>query len=279
MTHTALHALKTSFTSTRTPPDHEAFQFVEVDSDGGLMTSDGVAISAGHVTGRTAVNKFGFNPTLTTATDPETIWDAGGLWVGPTVSRVHQLASTSTDDDGDPAGTGARTVTIFGLDANWAAQTETYTLNGTTDVPTTAYRRIFRMFVATAGSTGSNVGTITATADTDATVTAQINATNGQTGMAVYTVATGKTLYITQMNARIVGVGNAFAEMRLVANFGLDTATPSLRTQHFWSASADAASVMFDPPKAIAGPTDVEIRAQTVGGNVAISAWFDGVLI
>lgn len=127
--------------------------------------------------------QFGRNTDIDTG--EEDIWDGGGTWVAPTQSRIHDLVSTSTNDTS--VGTGARTVLIEGLDSVGQDLSEVVTLNGTSNVATTgSYLMINRMTVATAGSGGANVGDITATAQTDSTVTAQISAGNNRTMMAIY---------------------------------------------------------------------------------------------
>jgi len=151
-------------------------------------------VNKGTYTGESAVNKFGRNVDCDAAED---IWDGGGDWVGPTTARTHDIVSTSTADDGDPVGTGARTVTIQGLDSGAVFQEEIVTMNGTTNVATAnTYLMIHRMFVKTSGTGLTNAGTITATAQTDATVTAQMTIGMGQTLMAIYQVPDSVTAYI-----------------------------------------------------------------------------------
>ena len=164
-------------------------------------------IAKGTVHGTSHVNKFGKAIDVDLAT-PTDVWDGADgvtstdIWVPPTVARTHDIASTDANDDGDPVGTGARTINIQGLDSNWILQSEDITLNGTSNVATAnTYHRIFRMKVLTVGSGGVNAGIITATAQTDATVTAAIQAGNNQTLMAIYTVPADKKAYVTNMYA------------------------------------------------------------------------------
>jgi len=140
--------------------------------------------------------KFGRNAGI--GSTLEDIWTGGGIWVPPTTARIHDIVSTDVNDDTDGGGTnaGARTVDIGGLDTNGNLQSETVTLDGTGNVATVnAYTIIHRMIVATAGTSDRNEGTITATAQTDGTVTAQIefNASlpTNQTEMAIYRIPTG----------------------------------------------------------------------------------------
>lgn len=236
-------------------------------------------IARGNISDIGYVNKYGRNPDIDTATDPEDIWDAGGLWVPPTTARIHDIASTSTSDTS--AGTGARTINIMGLDADWNEQEEDITMNGTTNVPTAnTYTRINRMSVTTAGSTGLNVGNITATAQTDATVTAQITAGQGQTFMAIWTVPADRTAYIVKMYGAVQRATAAagVAEMALVAVYDVDTATKSTRFKDYFGLDTDATSyVAFDYPIPMAFPakTDLLMRCINVSANdFDISAGF-----
>jgi len=132
------------------------------------------------------VHKYGRNADVDTATDPEDIWTPGGLYAFPSAAAATTIVSTDAADDGDPVGTGARTVTVEGLDSAWMFTTETATLNGVGAVSlATDYLRVFRAYVATAGSGETNAGTITV--NHGATVLAQIEIGDGQTQMAVYT--------------------------------------------------------------------------------------------
>lgn len=69
------------------------------------------------------------------------------------------LSSSSAADAA--AGTGARTVEIYGLDVDFNPQSETVTLNGQTIITSTkAFRRVFAAVVQTYGSGGQNAGDV-----------------------------------------------------------------------------------------------------------------------
>src|SRR5690348_8113527 len=92
------------------------------------------------------------------------IWEGNATFVPPTAARLHNIASSSANDT-NTAGTGARQVTIQGLGAGGVVQTEVVSLNGLSNVPTAnTYIMINLMYVSSVGSGGSNAGTITATA-------------------------------------------------------------------------------------------------------------------
>ena len=156
-----------------------------------------LAVAKGDFTGYSNVSKFGRNPSVKSA-DYETLWDGSNLYPWPTAAETLNVVSTDANDTS--AGTGARTVEIEGLDSNWDVQTETVSMNGTTNVTTTnTFLRVYRVRVVTAGSTGVNEGTITCTNTTSSNVIGQISLGSsgfGQSLMALYTVPAGKTAYL-----------------------------------------------------------------------------------
>jgi len=159
-----------------------------------------LAVALGMVPGYSSVNKFGHN---TAAADGDDVWGGGGEYeFYPTSAVSVDVKSSQAADDGDPGGTGARTIVIQGLDENWEEASEEITLNGTTEVAVPGtWMRLFRCVILTAGSTHSNVGNITvqcvgaAGGLSDNTVGIYINAGDGQTQQTMYTIPAGKTGY------------------------------------------------------------------------------------
>jgi len=151
--------------------------------DWGLPFS--LAVARGWVPGVTGMHKFGRNPIA--SSDPEDVWDAGGLYVWLTKGQQVNFVSTAKGDIID--------MMVFGLDSDGIEISETVTLDGDSDVlGTNTYYRLNRMKVLYPPSTdaaGSNTGTITATS-TDGTVMAQIQQGYGQTLMSIYTIPAGK---------------------------------------------------------------------------------------
>lgn len=121
--------------------------------------------------GYTTWNKWAYNPDIDIGT--ETVWSTGGTFTRIVTARTLSIVSTSANDTS--AGTGARTIGITGVDANWNEQTVVVTLNGTTPVVTTeTWLGVNRISVYSAGSGGTNAGVITATATTEATIQSEI---------------------------------------------------------------------------------------------------------
>jgi hypothetical protein len=122
-----------------------------------------VAVRLGLVNGVTNLRKFGKNPDVDITGLPETVWNDDGLYPFQAGTFSLEVLSSSTED-GAGGSTGALTLTVQGLaGTDWLLAEETVTLNGTGIVTfaRTDWRRVFRAFVVTAGSAGSNVGTIT----------------------------------------------------------------------------------------------------------------------
>lgn len=118
-------------------------------------------VGFGLVTGYERWSLWGNNPDVDTATVPEIVSPLGGstpAFVSGLISM--EIVSDSVNDTS--AGTGARTVTLEVLDSNYVRSFPVVTLNGTTAVALPAQVTAINMaFVKTAGSVGSNVGTLT----------------------------------------------------------------------------------------------------------------------
>lgn len=157
-------------------------------------------ISKGLVPKHTDYSAFGINDDIDTATTPEDIWVNSGLFVPPTTNRIHDIVSSNANDTS--AGTGARTVKVYGVTAN-GLENETVTLNGVTPVSTTkSYYDIYILHINTAGSGNTNAGIITATAQTDSTVTAAIAANGYNTSRkAIRYIPTGHKGYLYSFDA------------------------------------------------------------------------------
>lgn len=159
----------------------------------------GSAVAEGKLTGYNTFNKFGTVFNQNTSSAPLDIWNSGIPYTGQpsTVGETVELFSSSINDAS--AGTGARTIAIFGLDENWEEQSDTLTLNGLTGVSTTnLYTRINRGIVLTAGTGAENAGAITCRQSTTLTnIFFLMPAGAAQTQVGAYTVPSNKTLYIT----------------------------------------------------------------------------------
>lgn len=158
----------------------------------------GMRVALGREPGVSMIRKFGSNDDIQQSV--ETVWPEGGITTYRTTAIAMQISSDDATDTA--AGDGARTVEIFGLDANYVEINETVILDGLTQVETTnLYLRVFRMIVRTDGSVGidANGGIIYCGTGLPSPVTGKpsvvhclISAGEGQTEVAFYTIPAGK---------------------------------------------------------------------------------------
>jgi len=253
---------------------------------------NGLNIARGLVPGITRINKFGAAPMgiQTTATD---IWSRADatptqqIWLAPTAARIHAIVSSSVADAA--GGTGAASVVLFGL-KTWDSpeSSETVTLTGTTPVNTAnSYVIIHRMRAIAQASTtgvGVNVGTITATAATDNTVTAVILAGDGQTEMAIYGIPSGYTFYLKRWGCAIDRTGGAATtcDFELRVN-----ESPNIQTVGFVrkddisliSTGTSGKERVYDIPPSFPGPCIIKVQAIASAADTDGKSGFDGYIV
>lgn len=169
---------------------------VQQDSDAQVVrTSDfRYEVAQGRWQNHSLWNKFGYNADIDTTTDPEILAAWGGTFQYITAGETLTIVSSSTADDGDPCGTGACTIFIWGVDENWAQQTETVTLNGTTNVVTTSqWIGVNRISVVSSGSGDVNAGNVTVTATSSGYTMAYMPAGEGTTQQCLFYVGANYT--------------------------------------------------------------------------------------
>jgi hypothetical protein len=229
--------------------------------------------------------KFGFNATVSST--GETIWAQGGNYTWQAAAATISVTSSSTDDDSTPTpGTGALTVVVEGLDANYAEQSETVTLNGTTVVNTdNTYLRVHRMYVATAGTGLTNAGVIYAATSGDTYTTpgvpntatkivSTIAAGEGQTLQAFYTIPAGYTGYLTDVMAGSVEANNATTiDVRKREVGG------AFRTRHKFVVFKSTTQLHYDVPLVLPEKTDIEIKGTSAAGTPDVDASFNLLLV
>lgn len=242
-----------------------------------------LAAARGSVEGYSTINKYGQALDCDNGVDTD-IWDGADgvtstpIWVPPTAARIHDIKSTSANDDGAPVGTGMRTIEIKGLTGWDAVETfETVTLNGTGNVATAnSYVIIHRMEGLTFGSGGTNAGIITATAQTDATITAAIQAGEGETLMAIYGIPSTQTLHIMYMRTGVLFAAGAEGDVTLLAKLNADQADAGFVTKERGEFSDSSPfDRTYGVPKSVTGPAIVKIQVKTNTNNCAVSAAID----
>jgi hypothetical protein len=236
-----------------------------------------INISAGAVDGVSYVEKFGRNDTM--SANVETIWDGSNVYTY--LTSASSVYITSSDGNDTPAGTGARTVEVQGLDENYALATET--INVDDSASSTTFIRVFRALVKTTGSGGQAAGVISirSAASGGGTLLAQIQkvgtgggASLGQTFMAIYTVPAGKTAYLTQWT---VGAGGQNADttcMFAARPFG----DGAFNSKDIIISAGQQFSKNYKIPLQFTEKTDIEVRGFTSSAGNDCSSTFNLLL-
>jgi len=229
-------------------------------------------IVEGNIADHTYINKFGHNAAVGAAY--ETIWSGSNAYPYLSAADQIEVLSDDADDDGSPAGAGARTVQILGLDGNYDIVDETVTMNGAGVVTTTAtFLRVFRAKVVTAGTSLVNEGTITIRDQDTDTTRAQIEPLLGQTLMAVWTVPADYTFYMTSWY-----LSSAVSKAIDIGIWARDNTVTdaAFQNKRFMNFKENVFQYAFELPQPFTEKTDIEIRALAGGGGGDVSAGFSG---
>ena len=231
------------------------------------------------ITWHETVFKFGLN--LDVGTSFETIWTGSTLYSYLAAASVLKISSASTDDAA--AGTGAQTVYIGGLDANYNEINEIVTLDGQTAVNTTkSYLRVFRMYVVTAGSGGTAAGIIyagtgTVTSGVPANIYGQILVGYNQTAMAFWTVPAGYTAY---MSGYTILSGSTTANTIFTGALFIREPGGVFRLQSsIKTGSGGGHDHTFDTALRIPEKTDIELRAASSTAGASATGEFQIIYI
>jgi hypothetical protein len=241
---------------------------------------DFLDISSGRSSKLSVIHKFGMNPDIDLGGGFEAIWNGGGPYTGfdATAAEVVEVFSSAAADAS--AGTGARTAKVFGLDGNYVQQSETVTLNGVTPVNTVnSYLRLDTIQVITAGSGGSNAGTITVRQSiTTANVFAVMPIGNNRTMIAAFTVPAGNRAYLTNWFTAWSSKKQGFSTVQ----FKSRPFNQVFEVREEAALVSDGTSYLlreyFIPKSDFDEKTDIVIQADSSAPDVAISAGFDLIL-
>jgi len=157
-------------------------------------------VARGQIQGHETFCQFGINSDV--GASLETVWVGGGSYTFPSSATTTTVSSSNANDTS--AGTGARTVFVDGLNANYERVTEIASLNGQTGVTlTNQYLRVNKITILTAGTGGASAGSIfvgtgTVTTGVPAVVLNRTGSSSNESESGFYSVPAGYTAYITR---------------------------------------------------------------------------------
>jgi hypothetical protein len=224
----------------------------------------GLGIAKGLYWNISHVHKFGDVPAMS-QNQTGTIWDVNDTnypWSSWSSAGTLDIPSVNSSDNG-------LQVTLEGLDANYAVQSETVTVSSSATTTTT--KSFIRLFSAYSDAT--NVANINI--QKSAVTVARITAGKAQTLMAIYTVPAGHTAYLLNGTASCQSGADATGNM-YVKYFGQD----SFRVGHSFEVSGSGGQYMynFEIPIKIPEKSDIDVRATVRSNNARITAAFDMIL-
>jgi hypothetical protein len=196
-----------------------------------------------------------------------TIWDVNDTtypWSAFDTAGILVAAQANASDNG-------KTVTVFGLDANYQEVSETFTLSSAGTVNgTQVFKRVYRAYMIS----GDNVAAVSFSRG--GTEVLRITAGKSQTLMAVYTVPAGYTAYLTKGVCTCQSGADATGDM-FVRYFGQS----SFRVGHTFEVSGTGGEYLYDftVPIQIPEKSDIDVRAKVRSNNARVSAAFDIILI
>ena len=225
-------------------------------------------VSRNQITGHSVLNIFGYQTSVTTASIP--VWENASVYTYPTSALTMTYASTASE---------TLTMTVTGLDANYAVVTDTVTFTaGTSGTATngTQFFRINSMVVTSTGTLGgTNVGTITA--KNGGTTYAQIAIGVGKTQMAIYTVPAGFSFHLNRID---VFASNPYTSANNLTfiNWQQNPVT-KVAFNVAQSPFISILDIHRQYPLIYTEKTDIQFRVNTNAGTYAVGAFGEGVLV
>ena len=217
--------------------------------------------------GRIPVCIIGRNPSIEDGS-VELMCAAGASGITEQSAAVAlEILSDDADDDGSPAGNGANTIRIEGIDTNGDRSVQTATMNGTTEVAVTTNLQYVNLIeVATYGSSNANEGTITIQVVSGNVFQASILPLLGRSMEGLYVVPNDYELVVEECWGAILSTANTVGDL---ATFqaGVLVQEPSAQYQ-FATGEVGRGSGMiaFDKNRTIPAGSIVRLYSREVGG-------------
>lgn len=204
-------------------------------------------------------------------------------WPLSAASTVRIKAGGNVNDTA--AGTGARAITVQGIDDSFNEVTEEIVTAGASasSATGTSYWRIHRAYVAdeNAGTYGgTNTGVVTIEKSAGGTDIISIGADKGQTQYAGWTVPIGKAAYLLGMHFQVDT--NKSALFRVYTRAKMDVVTPPVepkRLRLFFAVTGQYNYQPKGPELALPAKSDFWVEAWGDGANCAVTVNFELLVV
>jgi len=242
----------------------------------------------GLTNGLKSVKKFGRNPSVGTSFETVAF---GGIYQTPQAASATTLRIKAGGNANDTAaGSGAREITLIGLDENFQEVSEAIATAGASasSATTTSFTRLYRCFVSASGSyasasAGSHSADIVIENSAGGTDWATIDATDfpkSQSEIGAFSVPAGATGYVKLRNVSIDS--GKTIDLIFFSRTNIDeTSAPysAMRAQSVVSGvsggsieSFGAVDIPFGP---YTGPTDLGFMAKVTSGTAKVAVEFE----
>lgn len=250
-------------------------------------SSYGAEVAQGNIAGQSVVHKFGRNAAVGTSFVPIAL---GGIYQTPQAASATTLRVKAGNANDTAAGSGAREITLVGIDETGAEVTEAVATAGAaaSSATTATFMRLYRAYVSASGTyatstTGSHSADIVienGAGGTDWLTIDSTGFTKGQSEVGAYTVPNGYTGYINKffLSADTTKTTDFILFTREQI---LDAAAPyeAMRAKFVGQTTGDITSVANMIPIKVTGPADVGFLAKIDAGTASVSVDFEILLI
>lgn len=260
---------------------NSAWQTLRVTRALGIITHDYAYEAAlGNISTAQVFQQSGYNPNASTGAAADIVSHDVTPYAGqPTAATAETVEVFSSSANDTSAGTGARTVRITGLEsfATTTLTQETLTMNGVTAVTSSnTYVRILKVEVLTAGSGGSNAGTITCRhTTTTANIFDVMQIGDNESLNAVCTIPGSKVGVLKVINvATTFAANNGVLVLSLWRKDGNTADSAYRRDKVLGLGPGIGSQVVFDPPLTFSASEDFKFTQDEISagaGDVGIN--------
>lgn len=245
-----------------------------------------IEAALGDVDGATIVHKFGKNPVVGTTFVPVSI---GGVYRTPQIGSAATLRVAAGHTNDDALGSGARQITLVGLDATGVERTVQLDTNGITDgeLSTVEFIRLYRAYVQLSGTyatmaVGSHSADIVIESTSETWATIDVNDyPHSQSEIGMTSIPKGYTALLG--GATIFTDATRITDLLFVMREGiLDTAAPYQAARIMFEERIDKSdkSVMkMQAPMTVRGPADMGFMAKVDTSTGSVDVDFEYLLI
>ena len=235
-----------------------------------------LAATLNRIGGHSRVAVYGHHPSPVTA--GADIWEGSGAYPFQAAATKLEILSANANDTA--AGTGARTFTLTGLDANYNSQSEVLTMAGVTPVQTVnSYLRVNGLILASGGSGQTNAGDVTLRVTGAGATQALVRAGYGYAKQAIYTVPRGFTLLVTDLLFETSGVSGTSAVVQFSFTRINAVAGTIITTNEYLAGPVTPVQRSVIVGALCAEMTTITNRVKAVTGTVEGFSAFEGILI